>query len=66
MNGENTKGKIEFITDHIWRMFVAWFWYKNILFRCIGYHSLKKSRLILLGVQILCTVGKFIRGIVHI
>ena len=54
MNAENTKGRIEFIIDHIWWMFIAWIWYKNILFRCLGHHSLKESRLILLGIVFAC------------
>lgn len=56
MNAENTKGKIEFIIDHIWWAFIAWLWYKNILFRCLGTHSLKESRMILLGMILCCSI----------
>lgn len=56
MNAENTKGKIEFIIDHIWWAFIAWLWYKNILFRCLGTHSLKESRMILLGMLLCCSI----------
>ena len=53
MNAENSKGRMEFIIDHIWWAFIAWIWYKNFLFRCLEMHSLKESRVILL-VMILC------------
>lgn len=62
MNAENTKGKIEFIIDHIWWAFIAWIWYKNILFRCLGPHSFKESRWILTGCVVgCCVVGAFIQ-----
>ena len=53
MNAENSKGRMEFLIDHIWWAFIAWIWYKNFLFRCLEMHSLKESRVILL-VMILC------------
>ena len=56
MRAENTKGKAEFIFDHIWGAFIAWIWYKNTLFRCIGAYSLKESRMILLGMILCCAV----------
>lgn len=55
MNAENTKGKIEFIINHIWWAFIAWLWYKNILFRCLETHSLKESRMILLVMLLGCS-----------
>ena len=62
MNTKNTKGRIEFIIDHVWWAFIAWIWYRNILFRCLGYHSLKESKLILFGMILLCcTAGIFLQ-----
>ncbi len=56
MNAENTKGKIEFIIDHIWWALIAWIWYKSILFRCLETYSLKESRIILLGMILFCSM----------
>ena len=55
MNAENSKGRMEFIIDHIWWAFIAWIWYKNFLFRCLEMHSLKESRVILLVMIICCS-----------
>ena len=56
MNAENTKGRIEFIIDHIWWAFIAWIWYKSILFRCLETHSLKESRMTLLVMILGCSI----------
>ena len=54
MKARNTEGRIEFVVDHVWGAFIAWIWYKSILFRCLGHYSLKGSKLALLGSILLC------------
>lgn len=54
---KNTKSKTEFVADHIFLLFIAWVWYKNIFFRSIEPFSLKESRLILLGIVLLFSFG---------
>ncbi len=56
MNTQNTKEEFDFIFDHIWWSFIAWIWYKSIVFRCLDYRSLKESKLILLGILFACCV----------
>ena len=49
MRDKNTQFKSEFVFTNLWWTFVTWFLYKAILFRCLGTHSLKESRMILLA-----------------
>ena len=56
MSTDNTYGKVEFIIGHVWWAFIAWIWYKSILFRCIGTHSLAESKRILLVMLLCCSV----------
>ena len=58
MKGNNSIGKIGFITKHIFWAALSWIWYKNILFRCIPSHSLSESRITLLSVVVIsCIIG---------
>ena len=58
MKDNNSIGKIDFITEHIFWAALSWIWYKNILFRCIPSHSLTESRIILLSVIVIsCIMG---------
>lgn len=56
MSDRDTMSKSEIILTRIWWIFVGWISYKNTLFRCLGHHSLKVSRFILLGLVIGCSV----------
>ena len=49
MNIGNTKGRCEFFFNQVWYGFLTWVWYRYLIFRCIGGHSLTESRFILLG-----------------
>lgn len=54
----NTQGKTEFITEHIFWLALAWIWYRSLLFRCVPQHTLTESKLILLGfVLVFSAVG---------
>lgn len=58
MRKNNSMSVGGFIWEHIFWVLIAWIWYKNILFRCIGSHSLAESRWILWGiVAASCLVG---------
>ena len=56
MSDKNTEGTLEFIIEHIWWACIVWIWYKNILFRCIGMHSLRESKRILLVMILCCSI----------
>ena len=58
MRNNNTQGKTEFITEHIFWLALAWIWYRSLLFRCVPQHTLTESKLILLGfVLVFSAVG---------
>lgn len=58
MNTHNFLGKTSFILKHILWALIAWLWYKNILFRCIGTNTFSESRWILWGIVVLfCLLG---------
>lgn len=53
---KNTHDRVSFIISSIFWSFASWFWYKGILFKTIGNHTLFESKLILvlfLGLSIL-------------
>lgn len=56
MEDNNILEKWEFVLAHIFYVFITMFWYKNILFRCIGNLSFTESKIILWGLIILCSV----------
>ena len=56
MRPRNTKGKIEFVMDHVFWEVIVWIWYKNILFRCVGYRSSQESKWILIGFLLLVSI----------
>lgn len=58
VRNNNTQGKTEFITEHIFWLALAWIWYRSLLFRCVPQHTLTESKLILLGfVLVFSAVG---------
>ena len=58
----NTKSKSEFFMDHVYLLFIAWIWYKNIFFKNIETLSLKESRLILSAIVILLSLAGILLG----
>ncbi len=54
MKPRNTLSKTEFVLYHLWWIVISWIWYKSLLFRCLGPHSLKESRWILAGLILIC------------
>ncbi len=58
MSKNNSMCIENFIWEHIFWAIISMIWYKNILFRCIGTHTLAESRWILWGtVAASCIIG---------
>lgn len=58
MSKNNSMSIEGFIWEHIFWALIAWIWYKNIMFRCIGTHSLAESRWLLWETVIVsCIIG---------
>ena len=57
MRTRNTMSKTEFVLYHFWWAAIAWIWYKNTLFRCLGGYSLKESRWILVVLIFACSAA---------